>query len=446
MTPELYRIVLGLIISIAAMVILNRFLNVHAFFSLLIASMTLGLIVGKSFAEIIEVMQTGFGTLLQQIGFIVALGSCLGIVMERTGAMMLISERIVHFFGARRAVFSMSFIGVVVGIPVFCDSAFIILSRLIPAIAAQASVHPAQLALALSSGLFTSHTLVPPTPGPLAVAATFGIGSQLGTVILMGVAGSIPVALVSYLAAKRLGRKITLGKTTTEESFTRPTFSAFIAFLPLILPILLIACSMVPNALGSSGPISTLIKVVGQPVIALGIGLLLSVILLISRAQRSDWPGWIGEALKDAGIILLITGAGGAFGYVIKSSGLDVILASAIERSSAGGLAFLLTGFALAALLKSAQGSTTSAMIITSALLAPLMASAGFDSTIDVTVLILAIGAGGMTVSHANDSYFWVVSQFSGLTPRDAFRSFTVITLLQGLTGLFTAIILYLIL
>lgn len=446
MTPELYRIVFGLIISIAAMVILNRFFNVHAFFSLLIASLTLGLIVGKSFAEIIEVMQTGFGTLLQQIGFIVALGSCLGIVLERTGAMMVISERIVHFFGARRAVFSMSFIGVVVGIPVFCDSGFIILSRLIPAIAAQASVHPAQLALALSTGLFTSHTLVPPTPGPLAAAANFGIGSQLGTVILMGVAGSIPVALVSYLASKRIGRRITLENITAEASPTRPTFSAFVASLPLVLPIVLIACSMIPDALGSSGVVSDFIKVIGQPVIALGIGLLLSVALLISRAQRGDWPGWIGEALKDAGIILLITGAGGAFGYVIKASGLDVILASGMESSPSRGLAFLLTGFALAALLKTAQGSTTSAMIITSALLSPLMASAGFDSVSEVSVLIIAIGAGGMTVSHANDSYFWVVSQFSGLTPRDAFRSFTLITSLQGLTGLFTAILLYLIL
>lgn len=446
MTPELYRIVFGLIISIAAMVTLNRFLNVHAFFSLLIASLTLGLIVGKSFAEIIEVMQTGFGALLQQIGFIVALGACLGIVLERTGAMMVISERIVQLFGARRAIFSMSFIGVVVGIPVFCDSGFIILSRLIPAIAAQASVHPAQLALALSTGLFTSHTLVPPTPGPLAAAANLGVGSQLGTVILMGVAGSIPVALVSYFASKRIGRRITLENITAEESPARPTFSAFIAFLPLVLPIVLIACSMIPDALGSSGPVSHFIEVIGHPVIALGIGLLLSVVLLISRAQRSDWPGWIGEALKDAGIILLITGAGGAFGYVIKSSGLDGILASGMESSPSRGLAFLLTGFALAALLKTAQGSTTSAMIITSALLSPLMASAGFDSALEVSVLIIAIGAGGMTVSHANDSYFWVVSQFSGLTPREAFRSFTLITLLQGLTGLFTAILLYLIL
>ena len=446
MSPELYRIIFGLIVSIGAMVVLNRFLHVHAFFSLLIASVTLGLIVGKSFAEIISVMQTGFGTLLQQIGFIVALGSCLGIVLEKTGAMTVISERIVHFFGAHRAVFSMSFIGVVVGIPVFCDSAFIILSRLIPAIAAQASVHPAQLALALSSGLFTSHTLVPPTPGPLAAAATFGIGAELGTVILMGVAGSIPVALVAFFAAKKLGRKITFDPISVETLPSRTKASAFVAFLPLILPIVLIASAMLPDAIGTSGPITEFIEVIGQPVIALSIGFLLAVVLLISRAQRKEWPAWIGEALKDAGVILLITGAGGAFGYVIKSSGIDVMLESTMSNAPSRGLAFLLTAFALSALLKTAQGSTTSAMIITSALLSPLMASAGFSSTVEVSVLVLAVGAGAMTVSHANDSYFWVVSQFSGLTPRDAFRSFTLITLLQGITGLSTAIIFYLIL
>ena len=158
MSSELYRIVIGLIVSIAAMVALNRLLNVHAFFSLLVACVVLGLIVGKSFTEIISVMQTGFGNLLQQIGMIVALGSCLGVVMERTGAMTLISQQIVTLFGARQSILSMSVIGLIVGIPVFCDSAFIILSRLIPAIAAQVSVNPAQLALALSSGLYSSHT------------------------------------------------------------------------------------------------------------------------------------------------------------------------------------------------------------------------------------------------------------------------------------------------
>ncbi|MGC1241848.1 MAG: GntP family permease [Chryseosolibacter sp.] len=446
MSPELYRIVIGLLLSITAMVLLNRYLNVHAFFSLLIASMILGLTVGKPFEEIISVMQTGFGTLLQQIGFIVALGSCLGMVMEKTGAMTVISQRILDLFGARHAVIAMSVIGVIVGIPVFCDSGFIILSRLIPSIAAQASLNPAQLTLALASGLYTTHTLVPPTPGPLAAAANLGIASQLGTVILVGIIGSIPVAMVSYFASKKIGRKIMLEAITHAPDRDSKGLSVFTSFLPLILPIVLIALAMLPTTLGWTGVISKVLVVAGQPVMALGIGLLLAAAMLIRKDQKASWPGWISEALKDAGVILLITGAGGAFGYVIKSSGIDTVLASAMKDSPAHGIAFLLTGFGFAALLKTAQGSTTSAMIITSALLTPLTVAAGFDTPVQLAVLILAIGGGAMTVSHANDSYFWVVSQFGGLQTRDAFRSFTLITFLQGVTALFTSILLFILL
>jgi GntP family gluconate:H+ symporter len=446
MTPELTRIIFGLILSIGAMVVLNRYLNIHAFFALLIASLILGVVVGKPFAEIISLMQTGFGTLLQQIGFIVALGSCLGIIMEKTGAMTVISQRILDLFGARNAVFAMTFIGVLVGIPVFCDSGFIILSRLVPAIASQGAISPAQLTLALSSGLYTSHTLVPPTPGPLAAAANFGLSAHLGTTIVVGIIASIPVSFVAYLASKKIGQKITLQTISHGASNKVQPASAFLCFLPLILPIVLIACSMLPNALGWTGVASRTLLIVGQPVIALGIGLMLAGMLLIQKQQRKDWPSWISTALQDAGVILLITGAGGAFGYVIKSSGVDTVLAETMRDSAGGGIMFLITGFAFAALLKTAQGSTTSAMIITSALLAPLSTAAGFSTPLEFAILVVAVAGGAMTVSHANDSYFWVVSQFSGLTPRDAFRSFTVITFLQGITALSTSIILYLVL
>ncbi len=166
--------------------------------------------------------------------------------------------------------------------------------------------------------------------------------------------------------------------------------------------------------------------------------------LLIRGKQKQEWPAWIGEALKDAGIILLITGAGGAFGSVIKSCGLDVLLKDALASSQAGGIVFLTIAFALAAVLKTSQGSSTSAIIITSSLLAPLTVSAGFITPINLATLVLAIGGGAMTVSHANDSYFWVVSQFGGIGERDAYKSYTLITLGQGLTALVTSVLIYL--
>ncbi len=436
-------IITALIVSITALITASRFLKLHPFFSLILASLLFGILMGKPILEIFTSMQAGFGSLLQQIGFLVAIGSCLGIVLERTGAMTTIGNKIIFAFGPKKTVLAMSMIGVLVGIPVFCDSGFIILSRLIPALSAS-GVNPAQLSLALSSGLYTSHTLVAPTPGPLAAAANLGISSSLGIVILIGLMGSIPVVLVSYFFSKRLGANI----TTTQSSQTeiqRGKHSFLLTILPLVLPIILIASGSLTNLIPKLTSGLNFLQIIGNPSIALLVGLLFST-LLISKNQKTEWPGWISEALKDAGIILLITGAGGAFGGVIKSSGVDVILKEYIATSESGGIIFLLIGFVLAAILKTAQGSSTSAIIITSSLLVPLTASAGFVSPVDISILILAIGGGAMTVSHANDSYFWVVSQFSGISERDAYRSYTLVTLAQGLTALIVSILLFIVL
>lgn len=443
MNGNLLLIIIALLVSISAIVILNRYLKVHAFFCLLISSLILGLITGKSLQEIITAMQAGFGSLLQQIGFIVALGSCLGIVLEKTGAMELISQKLVYLFGEKRSVLAMSIIGLLVGIPVFCDSGFIILSRLIPSIAAKASVPGASVALSLSTGLYTTHTLVPPTPGPLAAAVNFGLADNLGETILIGIIGSMPVVLVAYFFSVRIGRKIVLTSVTHSGENIHQR-SAFKSFLPLVVPIVLITIATLPKTFGLTGMISGLLSVTGQPVVALMIGLALA-FTLIPSAKKNEWPAWISEALKDAGIILLITGAGGAFGFVIKSTGVDIILKENITALHASGVIFLVAGYLIAAVLKTAQGSTTSAMIITSALLAPLAAAAGFLTPAHLSILVVAIGGGAMTVSHANDSYFWVVSQFGGFNTRDTFRSFTLITLVQGLTALITAIILLLV-
>lgn len=383
-------------------------------------------------------MQNGFGNLLQQIGFLVAIGSCLGMVMEKTGAMTTVAHKIMGAFGASRSPFAMTLIGVLVGIPVFCDSGFIILSRLVPAIAS-ASATPAQLSLALATGLYTTHTLVPPTPGPLAAAANLGMGANLAHVMLIGLFGTLPVAAVAFLLSKRIGLTIKVQRIESDTNHF-PEQHAGLAFLPLVVPILLIAIGSLP-ALHNVA----LVKLISNPSIALLIGLLIS-LLLIRGAQKKEWPGWMTEALRDAGIILLITGAGGAFGTVIKSSGVDRVLNELISDTQAGGTMFLMMGWCLAAILKTAQGSSTSAIIITSSLLAPLTLSAGLTQPIDLAILILAIGGGAMTVSHANDSYFWVVSQFSGIRERDAYASFTLVTLAQGVTALITALALYYIL
>jgi gluconate:H+ symporter, GntP family len=443
MNAGLLQISLALIVSIAGIVLLTRYLNLHAFFSLLLASIAFGLLVGKSFLETLNSMQAGFGSLLQQIGLLVAVGSCLGMMMEKTGAMEVIGHRIIKLFGIRYSVLSMTTIGIIVGIPVFCDSGFIILSRLISSIASQSTANSAQLSLALSSGLYTTHVLVPPTPGPLAAAANLNFSEHISTLILISLVASIPVAIVSYFFSMRFGRTINADPLLAELKGERSKISGWKAFLPLILPIVLIASASIPGVISLPGNLSALFRIMGHPVVALMIGLLLST-LLIQKKDTKEIPLWISTALKDAGIILLITGAGGAFGAVIKTSGIDILLKDYVSSSSSQGIIFLFIAFVISAILKTAQGSSTSSIIITSSLMAPLAATAGFVSPAQLSVLVIAIGGGAMTVSHANDSYFWVVSQFGGISPRDAFRSFTLLTFAQGITALIMSIILFL--
>ena len=442
MNISLLQICLALILSIAGIILLTRYLNLHAFFSLLIASTAFGLMVGKPFLETLNSMQNGFGSLLQQIGLLVAVGSCLGMMMEKTGAMEVIGNRIIQFFGIRYSVLAMTTIGIIVGIPVFCDSGFIILSRLISSIASQSTANSAQLSLALSSGLYTTHVLVPPTPGPLAAAANLNFSEHISTLILISLIASIPVALVSYFFSLRLGRSIKADQIIIELKNEHTEISAWKSFLPLILPILLIASASIPSIISLNENIISLLRIIGHPVVALMIGLLLST-MSIKKKDTKEMPFWISTALKDAGIILLITGAGGAFGAVIKTSGIDILLKEYVSNSSSQGIIFMIIAFVIAAILKTAQGSSTSSIIITSSLLAPLAATAGFVSPAQLSVLVIAIGGGAMTVSHANDSYFWVVSQFGGISPRDAFRSFTLLTLAQGITALITSILLF---
>lgn len=441
---EVIRILVGLILSIACMALWPRYVKINAFFSLLFASLLFGLIAGIPFSGIISTMQSGFGSLLQQIGIIVALGAVLGMILEKTGAMETISSGLLKVFGEKRPVLAISIIGALVGIPVFCDSGFIILSRLIPSLALKTSASAGSLVLALSSGLYTTHVLVPPTPGPLAAAATVGLGDQLGIVIMIGIVTSVPVVLVSYFYARKMGIKFQTD-LTSQESGVKKKIPLFKALLPLVVPIILIAGGSFGKLISADHPLTHLLSPLGIPIVALLIGVLLA-LTLIDRNTDKDWTVWISEALKDAGVIILITGAGGAFGAVIKTSGIDKLISDYSTGSALQGAFFLLFAWMIALILKTAQGSSTSSMIITSSLLAPLAGAAGLNSAIDLSLLVVAIGGGSIAFSHANDSYFWVVSQFGGISEKDAFSRFTPMSFVQSLTALITSLLLFILL
>jgi gluconate:H+ symporter, GntP family len=437
MSFEAFRILVGLVISITFIILSTQRWRWHPFFSLLIAAIVFGKLAGISFSEIMQAIVSGFGSLLQQIGLVVAVGAVMGSVMEKTGAMEVLGLSITKLLEKKVGI-AMLVIGLIVGIPVFCDSGFIVLSKLIPALSHSSGSSGAVMALSLSSGLYTSHTLIPPTPGPLAAATNLGLGENLGLVIVMGLLFSMPVALTAFWASRIFGRCI---KTEQDTSVMHAsTISVWRAVLPLVVPVVLIALGSFSKVLQFPGLASSILAILGMPVLALFIGLGLSFANLDSQ-KNPNWPDWISESLKDAGIILLITGAGGSFGAVIKASGLERVIQEFLPGNSLSESGILIFGFLIAALLKTAQGSTTSSMIITSSIVAPMAVGLGIASQVKLAFVLMSIGGGAMTVSHSNDSYFWVISKFGGITQGDMLKSFTPITLLQGLTVLVTALI-----
>jgi GntP family gluconate:H+ symporter len=308
------------------------------------------------------------------------------------------------------------------------------------------------MAIALSTGLYATHTLVPPTPGPIAAAGNIGASEYLGTIIVIWLIVSVPVIAAGYFWATRVASTIRIeGEEENNVSYDEVVKQfgdlppAGKAFAPILLPIVLIGIGSVVSVYGWEGIIADVLLFLGQPVVSLIIGVFVSFSLL-PKWDEETLSGWVGEGIKDAAPILLITGAGGAFGAVIKATPV----ADLIQGMAGGGLFtgvwFLLLPFLVAAALKTAQGSSTAALVITSALIAPMLPELGISGPLALSLIVMAIGAGAMAVSHVNDSYFWVVTQFSGLKVTDAYKAQTMATLLQGIVALIVTMILWVVL
>ncbi len=437
-------LLLVILIAVAMIVASSSVFKLHPFLALVLVSVLTGLVVGVPFKQIVEAINQGFGGLMVNLGMVVVLGSMIGIVLEKSGATFQIAKAIISLFGTKQPILAMSVIGAVVGIPIFCDSGFIILSGLTRPLARQTKASFAGISLGLAGGLYTTHTLLPPHPGPLAVTAIFNLTEQLGTVILIGLLISVPTTVVVYLLASRLGRNLHLNIATEvqTEATTQSRPPVWRSLLPIVIPIGLLASASFADWVALPPRLKDGLLLAGSPVIALLIGLVLT-LSLVKNWNKTVLTDWLGEGVKQAGTILILTGAGGSFGNVLKKTPIADLVNQWVLHTQTSGIVFLLVAFLIGALLKTAQGSTTSAMIIASSMLAPLLTSVGFSSPVQLALLLSAIGGGAMVASHANDSYFWVISQFSGFTLRDGYRSITPMTLFQGLAVLLFTLIIY---
>ncbi|WP_391207907.1 GntP family permease [Psychrobacillus sp. L4] len=442
---------LVIFLGVVLVVVATAVFKLHPFLALLISAFFVGIASGMPLLTVVENVNTGFGGLMTNIGLVIVAGTIIGVILEKSGAAYRMAEVVLRVLGEKRPQLAMSIIGYIVSIPVFCDSGFIILSSLKKSLAKRAKVKVASMTIALSTGLFATHTLVPPTPGPIAAAGNIGASDYLGTIILVGLFVAIPAVIVGYLWAIKVGTKIDVEADHEEaldydeviKSFGKMP-STFKSFLPIILPILLIGIGSVAALTGSESGFTNFLRFLGAPTVALLFGVL-AAFLLLPEISEKTLSGWIGESLKEAAPILLITGAGGSFGTVIKNSGVADQLQQMDLGALANGALFLLVPFLIAAALKTAQGSSTAALVITSSLTAPMLPTLGIEGAMPLALVVMAIGAGAMTVSHVNDSYFWVVTQFSGMKVTDAYKAQTMATLLQGITTIVVTMILWLI-
>lgn len=438
-------LLLVIFLAVIFIIIASSIGKLHPFVALMLASFGVGIFVGMPLPEIVNAINNGFGGLMGYIGLIVVMGSIIGIILEKSGAAFRIADLIIKLVGKKRPALAMSLIGAVVSIPVFCDSGFIILNGLNNALAKKTKVKKATLALALASGLYTTHTLIPPTPGPIVAAGNIGAADFLGTIMLMGLIVSIPTLLVSWWFAKRKGQYIETITPDVLEELNPEMPSVWKSILPILLPIILITNGSLIKFFKLKNAFFEILLFLGDPLVALFIGMLLA-FSLFKKWDKTHLTDWIGEGIKLAGPILIITGAGGAFGGVLKATPLADLVKSWVEGDQFSGSIFLIITFLIAALLKTSQGSSTNALVITSSMLAPLMTTMGFDTPIELALVVMALGGGAMTVSHANDSYFWVVSQFSGIEMKDAYSSYTLMTGIQGLVVLVITLLLFFIL
>ncbi|MDZ7358568.1 MAG: GntP family permease, partial [candidate division KSB1 bacterium] len=321
-----------LVIVILSIIFATTKFKLHPFLTLLLAGIIMGWLAGLNTNDLLAKLTEGFGSTLKSIGIVIACGTVIGTFLEKSGGAGAMASSVLKLVGAKRSPLAMSITGYIVSIPVFCDSGFVILSALNRALSKKTGISLTVLAVALATGLYSTHVFVPPTPGPLAAAAT--IGADIGLVILLGLVVSIPTAGVGLLWANFYSRrfKITPKDMSDAVEQEKQTPAALFSFAPLIVPIVLIALKSIadsPSAPFGDGFLKDLFGFIGHPVMALIIGVFLA-FGLKREISTESYLDWVSIGLKNAGAIILITGAGGAFGNVLRATGIGDSLGQAM--------------------------------------------------------------------------------------------------------------------
>ena len=439
-------LIIFFVIMVAVMIVAISKFKIHPFLSIMGVSLILAL-VALPLSDIPGTIGAGFSGTFSSLGIVIILGAMIGFFLEKTGAALTMADWVVRKVGDKRPDLAILLMGWIVSIPVFCDSGYVILNPIRKAMIKKTGVSATAMAVALSVGLYTSHVFIPPTPGPIAAAQSLGLESNMLLVIGVGVLVSIPVLIAGYIFAGIIGKKV---HSTDDNDVNAKSYDELkaefgklpgtaISFAPIIVPILLMAIKSIVDMAGMAGFIAALLKFLGTPIIALTVGLIISVGTLFSAGKGDEFYELTNETLKTVGPILFVTAAGGVLGKVISNAGIVSYITENAPGLMSVGIFF---PFLIAAILKSAQGSSTVAITTTAGIMGlysaegSLMAALGLTTPFTAALTVMAIGAGAMTVSHANDSYFWVVTNFGGLKAEDGYKTQTLCTLVMGIVAI----------
>ena len=430
MTPIVLSILV--MMSIALVILLTSVWKLNAFITLFLMSLFLALAVmpGKG---IISIMTEGFGNTMASIGLLIVFGAIIGVVLEKSGAVITIANHILSRTGEPNAAVALGITGLVAGLPIFCDSGYIILSGLSKSFSSKTKTTMPFIAGVLGCSLYSVHCLVPTHPGALAAAGILSV--NIGNLVIIGTLFAVPGFIASYFWLKF----ITNGKgylpaeqceiSLPEDTRHRP--SIVLSLLPIVVPLSLITISSLETimGLGSESIFGRVFVFAGQPVIALLIGVAFALLLLNNKSMGTI-NGIFESAIKKAGPTLIIIAAGGMYGVIIRETGFGTLAGNALGRTGLG----LAIPFSIAVILKTAQGSSTVAIITTASIIVSMLPSLGLDSESGRLFTMLAMGAGSMVASHANDAYFWVITKFSDLHADVTLRVFSSATAVMGIT------------
>ncbi|WP_215224013.1 GntP family permease [Echinicola shivajiensis] len=430
---------IALIISLTILVLGIVKFKVHPFFMLLITALSYGFISGMSAEQILDAINNGFGNILGKIGLIILFGVTIGTILEKSGGALAIANRILQIIGKKSIHLAMMLTGYFLSIPVFADSALMMMNPLNKMLSSKAGVSFAGTTAALAMGLTASHVMVPPTPGPIAAAGI--LGANLGDVISWGILVSGLSLFTCYWYATRVASKINLPVEVDIVVETGEEPKLWKSILAVLIPLILILIKSVleyPSINAGPSLWVNILTFLGTPVIALFVGVLLALTLPKKLDERVfSSKGWIGESLRVAAPIILITGAGGIFGKMLQNSGIAEVITGSFDGMKWG----LFLPFLLAASLKTTQGSSTVALVTTASICAPLMPALGLDNPFMQTMTVLAIGAGSSVASHVNDSFFWVLTQLTGMNVKQGYQVQTAGTFIFGVTAMFLIVI-----